>query len=149
MSKASLIEHELRSLQKELEVLSLVISKRSQVPLDEIEVRGAALSLASLYNGMEKVLTQILSDRSETLGESPNWHAELLQRSHSLGVVTAKTVQDLKGFLSFRHFVRHAYSFEIDTKAIDASTRRCTRCAEAFHHRSAGLSRLRGIAANP
>ena len=120
MSKASLIEHELRSLQKELNVLSLVISKRRQVPLDEIEVRGAALSLASLYNGMEKVLTQILSDRDETLGESPNWHAELLQRSHALEVVTAKTVQDLKGFLSFRHFVRHAYSFEIDPKAIDA-----------------------------
>jgi uncharacterized protein YutE (UPF0331/DUF86 family) len=120
VSKASLIEHELRSLQKELDVLSLVISKGRQVPLDEIEVRGAALSLASLYNGMEKVLTQILSDRNETLGESPNWHAELLQRSHTLGVVTAKTVQDLKGFLSFRHFVRHAYSFEIDPQAIDA-----------------------------
>ncbi len=119
MSKASLIEHELRSLQKELDVLSLVISKRSQVPLDEIEVRGAALSLASLYNGMEKVLKQVLSDRNETVGESPNWHAELLTKSSTLGVITAKTLQDLKGFLSFRHFVRHAYSFEIDPKAID------------------------------
>jgi len=120
VSKASLIEHELRSLQKELDVLSLVISKRSQVPLDEIEVRGAALSLASLYNGMERVLKQILSDRNETIGESPNWHAELLAKSNTLGVITAKTAQDLKGFLSFRHFVRHAYSFEIDPRAIDA-----------------------------
>lgn len=101
-------------------MLSLVISKRRQVPLDEIEVRGAALSLASLYNGMEKVLTQILSDRNKTLGESPNWHAELLTKSNALGVITARTGQDLKGFLSFRHFVRHAYSFEIDPKAIDA-----------------------------
>ena len=120
MSKASLIEHELRSLQKELDVLSLVISKRRQVPLDEIEVRGAALSLASLYNGMERVLKQILSDGKENVGESPNWHADLLAKSSTLGVVTAKTGQDLKGFLSFRHFVRHAYSFEIDPRAIDA-----------------------------
>ena len=120
MSKDSLIEHELRSLQKELDVLSLVISKRSQVPLDEIEVRGAALSLASLYNGMERVLKQILSDWNETIGGTVNWHAELLAKSRTLGVVTAKTAQDLKGFLSFRHFVRHAYSFEIDPRAIDA-----------------------------
>lgn len=29
-------------------------------------------------------------------------------------------MQEMKGFLGFRHFVRHAYSFEIDRKAIDA-----------------------------
>jgi len=119
VGKASLIDHELRSLQKELGVLSLVISKRRQVPLDDIEVRGAALSLASLYNGMERVLRQVLSDRDRHQGEGPNWHAELLQQSIALGSITDKTGQDLKGFLSFRHFVRHAYSFEIDPKAID------------------------------
>ncbi len=120
MSKAFLIDHELNSLRKELGVLSLVVSKRDRAPLDDIEVRGAALSLASLYNGMERVLKQILSDRNVTLGESPNWHAELLQKSSALGAITGKTAKDLKGFLSFRHFVRHAYSFEIDPKAIDA-----------------------------
>ena len=120
MSKAALIEHELNSLRKELGVLSIVVSKRDRAPLDDIEVRGAALSLASLYNGMERLLKQILSGRNLTLGESPNWHAELLQRSSALGAITAKTATDLKGFLSFRHFVRHAYSFEIDPKAIDA-----------------------------
>jgi uncharacterized protein YutE (UPF0331/DUF86 family) len=116
---SSPIDHELRSLRKELGVLSLVISKRKQVPLDEIEVRGAALSLASLYNGMERILKQILSDHDRRLGEGPNWHAELLQQSIGLGSITIKTAEDLKGFLSFRHFVRHAYSFEIDPKAID------------------------------
>ncbi len=120
MSKAVLIDHELSSLQKELDVLSLVLSKRSKVGLDEIEVRGAALSLASLYNGMERVLKQILSALDEALDQSPNWHAGLLQKSNSLGIIAEKTAQDLKGFLSFRHFVRHAYSFEIDPKAIDA-----------------------------
>jgi hypothetical protein len=119
VSKASLIDHELSSLRKELGVLSLVVSKRDRVPLDDIEVRGAALSLASLYNGMERVLKQILSDRNVILGESPNWHAELLQQSSALGAITGNTAKDLKGFLSFRHFVRHAYSFEIDPKAID------------------------------
>ncbi len=120
MSKTSPVEQELRNLRKELGVLSLVIAKRSKAPLDDIEVRGAALSLASLYNGMERVLKQILSDRNQVLTEASNWHAEVLRKSTAVGVVTDKTAQDLKGLLSFRHFVRHAYSFEIDPKAINA-----------------------------
>lgn len=46
----ALIERELQSLQEELQVLSRVISKRHLAVLDEIEVRAAALSLASLYS---------------------------------------------------------------------------------------------------
>jgi len=120
MSKEPLIEQELKNLQKELGVLSLVIAKRDRAPLDDIEVRGAALSLASLYNGIERILKQILSHSKEAFGKSANWHAELLQKSNALGAISDRTLQDLKGFLGFRHFVRHAYSFEIDPKAIDA-----------------------------
>ena len=132
MSKAAFIDHELSSLRKELGVLSLVVSKRNLAPIDDIEVRGAALSLASLYNGMERVLKQILSDRNVTIGESPNWHADLLQRSSALGAITDKTAKDLKGFLSFRHFVRHAYSFEIDPKAIDTIIDAAPELVERF-----------------
>ena len=71
VSKAALIGHELSSLRKELGVLSLVVSKRDRAPLDDIEIRGAALSLASLYNGMERVLKQYLLDRNLTLGKAP------------------------------------------------------------------------------
>jgi len=120
MGITSLIERELQSLQKELQVLSQVIAKRNKMPLDEIEVRGAALSLASLYNGMERILKQVVIDRGESLSDSPNWHNTLLQKSEALKLISENTIQDMKGLLSFRHFVRHAYSFEIDPKAIDA-----------------------------
>ena len=78
MAGSSHIETELQSLQKELGVLSLIIAKRNQAPLDEIEIRGAALSLTALYNGMERILKQILIDRNEAITESPNWHSVLL-----------------------------------------------------------------------
>lgn len=74
MGIRSLVEQELRSLQKELAVLSQINEKRAHLALDKIEVRGAALSLTSLYNGMERILTQIVIDRNESVSESANWH---------------------------------------------------------------------------
>jgi uncharacterized protein YutE (UPF0331/DUF86 family) len=120
LSKTSLVEHELQGLQKELKVLELVALRRRSGALDEIEVRGAALSLAALYSGMEKVLTHVLSDRGRSPSAGGNWHAELLSSSVELGVISPKTGEELKRFLGFRHFVRHAYSFEIDPQAIDS-----------------------------
>lgn len=120
MDTSSLIKRELQSLEKELQVLSQVIAKRRQLPLDEIEIRGAALSLASLYNGMEQILKQIVLQRGESLSDTPNWHNALLQKSATLHLISEDTIREMKGFLSFRHFVRHAYSFEINPNAINA-----------------------------
>lgn len=105
MGITSLIERELQSLQKELQVLSQVAAKRRLAALDEIEVRGAALSLASLYNGIERILKHILIDRGESLSDSPNWHNSLLEKSTTLRLISENTAKDMKGFLSFRHFV--------------------------------------------
>ena len=49
------------------------------------------------------------------------------------GSITTKTAEDLKGFLSFRHFVRHAYSFEIAPKAIDVILDAAPRTGESVH----------------
>ena len=120
MSVSSLVKQELQNLRKELSVLSLVISQKDKASLDDIEVRGAALSLGSLYNGMERVLKQLLLDRNTSISDSPNWHSALLQKSAELRIISQETMDEMKGFLGFRHFVRHAYSFEINPKAIGA-----------------------------
>jgi hypothetical protein len=132
MAGTSLIGTELQSLQNELGILSLIIAKRNQTPLDEIEIRGAALSLAALYNGMERILKQILIDRNEAVTESPNWHSVLLQKSRTLQIIGESTLQDMKGFMSFRHFVRHAYSYEINPEAINAILDAAPELVERF-----------------
>ncbi|GAH68212.1 unnamed protein product, partial [marine sediment metagenome] len=38
----------------------------------------------------------------------------------SLGIISEQTMKDLKAFLGFRHFIRHAYSFEINPRTIEA-----------------------------
>jgi uncharacterized protein YutE (UPF0331/DUF86 family) len=40
-------------------------------------------------------------------------------------LISEKTRDELKGFMAFRHFVRHAYSFEIDATAIHSIIEQC------------------------
>jgi uncharacterized protein YutE (UPF0331/DUF86 family) len=35
-------------------------------------------------------------------------------------IISEKTFDELKGFLGFRHFIRHAYSFEINPLTINS-----------------------------
>lgn len=60
------------------------------------------------------------------------WHAKLLRRASSLGIISGETEKELKGYRGFRHFVRHAYTFEIDAKTIDAILDKVSELARAF-----------------
>jgi uncharacterized protein YutE (UPF0331/DUF86 family) len=132
MDKAERLRAEYRSVEKELEILSMINAKRTHTELDEIEIRGAALSLASLYNGMERILVTVLTNRKEQIPRDEMWHAKLLTKASSLGIISAETEKELKGYLGFRHFVRHAYSFEIDTKTIEAILDKVSELARKF-----------------
>lgn len=132
MDRPERLRSEYRSIEKELEVIAIINTKKIQTPLDEIEIRGAALSLASLYNGMERILVTILTDRNETIPKDEIWHIKLLQKASNLGIISEETETEMKGFLSFRHFVRHAYSFEIDTKTIEAVLDKASDLAKVF-----------------
>jgi uncharacterized protein YutE (UPF0331/DUF86 family) len=132
MDKAERLRAEYRSVEKELKVLSMINAKRAQRQLDEIEIRGAALSLASLYNGLERILVTILTIRNEEIPRDEMWHAKLLAKASSLGIISGETEKELKGYLGFRHFVRHAYTFEIDTKTIEAILDKVSELARVF-----------------
>ena len=120
MESIPLIEREIKNLQQELKIVSLVLRKKEQEPLSAIEIRGAALSLTALYNGMESLLKHVLAGRRLFVKEGQSWHTSLLRKSQSLGIISEKTMKDLKAFLGFRHFIRHAYSFEINPRTIEA-----------------------------
>ncbi|QEN03381.1 hypothetical protein EW093_01235 [Thiospirochaeta perfilievii] len=118
MKLHKLIDAEFASINKELDVLELLNKKlQTNLSLDEIEVRAAAMTLVSIYNGIEKVLERIVKDRNLKLDGS-NWHTNLLNTSLENNIIPEAVFNDLKGFLAFRHFVRHAYSFQIKIEAI-------------------------------
>jgi len=112
------IADEISRVKKELGIISIIDAKKCVSGLDEIEIRGAALSLATLYNGLEKLFILMLKSLEVSIPNDNNWHANLLKLVQEHGIINGDLLSELARFLSFRHFVHHAYSFEIDPAAI-------------------------------
>lgn len=117
--------HEIGNVETELSFINTLVKKRQAIELDDIEIRAAVLSLSTIYNGIEKVFIHILRERDHERIEGSNWHAVLIERSIRAHLISEETRNELKGFMAFRHFVRHAYSFEIDAIAIHKIIEQC------------------------
>lgn len=132
MPSHSIIEFELLNLEKELRIVKIITDRKTAKNFDEIDIRAAALSMAALYNGMEKVLIQLLILKKIETKESSTWHSNLLRLAKDSDIISEKVFIDLKGFMSFRHFVRHAYSFEIDPLTIKAVIEKAPNLVKSF-----------------
>ena len=119
------ISGEFQSFFREIGLVELLLSKSDNNPLDDIEIRAAALSLSTIYNGVEKVIEFALKDQNVNLPTGGNWHALLLETAEQQSLIHHGTRTELLEFMAFRHCVRHAYSFEIDHDAITEILRAC------------------------
>ncbi len=112
------VEAEIKNINIELEIVILLNKKlNTNLSLDDIEIRAAALSLVSIYNGIEKILERMIKNKY-SFESSSNWYTKLLNISLEMELIKKDTHNSLKGYLAFRHFVRHAYSFQINKDAI-------------------------------
>ncbi|MDR1316947.1 MAG: hypothetical protein LBK13_08760 [Spirochaetales bacterium] len=97
---------------------SLLDLCKLQIP-DFIEMSAAALVLHSFYNGIENILVLIFKYSGEQLPKSNKWHMELLDKAF-ISEETRKQIfnneiqQTLEEYLKFRHFIRHAYGFQLE-----------------------------------
>jgi hypothetical protein len=64
--------HEIENIETELDFINTLLKKRRAIELDDIEIRAAALSLSTIYNGIEKVLLHILRKRDNETIEGSN-----------------------------------------------------------------------------
>jgi len=113
-STSERVDFELRQITKELQVVGRVNQIRQASELDEIQIRAAASSLQSIYNGIEKILVSILKQRSFAIEESTAWHSEVLEAAIKTKVISEDLGNNLKDFMGFRHFYRHNYGFMLD-----------------------------------
>ena len=109
---------EFQKIDEEVVLLDRLIMIKTQRTLDSIELRAAAFSITSIYNGLEKILLLLLGE--SCMQSSPTWHADLLAESKSREFISEDLYMHLAAFLGFRHFVRHAYSFEIKNEPVEA-----------------------------
>jgi len=113
------IEIEIKRIEKLIEDYAPLLKKvRDQEP-NFIELGSLAMLLHSFYNGLENIFSRIARKIDENMPHGEGWHKELLElmakqtekRWHT--VLSDSTCEDLKEYLGFRHFSRHAYAYDL------------------------------------
>ncbi|WP_319478433.1 hypothetical protein [Marispirochaeta aestuarii] len=112
------IEFEFSQIEAELDIIQMLKVVNDQNGLDKIQLRAAASSLHSIYNGLEKILYIILKNRNITIPSSSKWHTLLLEKALKEQIITENQYSSLKEYMGFRHFFRHNYGFMIDSELI-------------------------------
>jgi hypothetical protein len=115
------IEHEISRIDKSLEDVSPLLDLCKLKEPDIIEKTAAAQVLHSFYNGIESVTVLFFKYLNEKLPNDFKWHKTLFEMMFGINSKSKKIIrEDIKGnlenYLSFRHFIRHAYSSDLDWK---------------------------------
>ena len=83
---------ELEHVNRELDFVKMLRVKQENQPLDDIEIRAAALSLSTIYNGIEKVIIFVLKSLGSEILSGRNWHS-VYQSSQSTQSLSPNTAQ--------------------------------------------------------
>ena len=110
---------ELSQIRKELAVLLRLIGKTRRLGPDEIQVRAAASSLQSIYNGIERMLQSVMKDKGLLPPQGQASHSELLTSATTNGVISSSLEGGLRDLMGFRHFYRPSYGFMIDNELLN------------------------------
>ena len=91
---------------------------------DFIELSACAMVLHSFYNGIENILTLIFKHYDGHLPNNHKWHIELLDKAFESDkdrkqIFSKEIEKSLEEYLKFRHFVRHAYGFQLEWERME------------------------------
>jgi len=114
------IRHEISRIDKLLNEVNplLNLCKIKEQP-DIIEKAASAQVLHSFYNGVESIVVLFFKYMNEKLPSDLRWHKTLLEMAFGANSKNVKIFNDeikikLNDYMSFRHFIRHSYSSELD-----------------------------------
>lgn len=83
-----------------------------------------ALKTQQLYTAAEDILARIAKTFENSINDFQKYHSELLRRmtievsDHRSAVISDSTFLFLNKIRSFRHFIRHAYDYELDKEEL-------------------------------
>ncbi len=109
---------ERQQLHRLLESYRPLVEKCAVSPPDDIELAALAAMLHSFYNGLENIFKRVAEELDGGLPSCEFWHRELMDsmtmpsRERS-AVLSERLIEQLDDYLEFRHFFRHAYTFDL------------------------------------
>jgi hypothetical protein len=112
------IEFEISQIEKLLDSSKPVFDLCKLKTPDFIEMSAIALILHSFYNGIENILVLTYKNTKTGLPVGTKWHIELLERVFTTTgngkiIFRDELREPLNEYLKFRHFIRHAYGFQL------------------------------------
>ena len=130
------IELEIKKIEKLLKHYEPLLKKVKKQRPDYIELGALAMLLHSFYNGLENIFTRIARKIDQNVPEEELWHSLLLEQmtkqtqKRKYAVLGNETYKDLKKYLGFRHFSRHAYAFDLEWELMKDLVERINDVAE-------------------
>lgn len=114
------IETECKRIEKLFRDYKPLLKKIETFEPDFIEIGSLAMLLHSFYNGLENIFSRIARKIDGKIPDGKDWHKELLElmakqtEKRENIVLSDAMCEELKEYLGFRHFSRHAYAFDLD-----------------------------------
>ena len=109
---------ELEQLRRLIETHRPLVERSATSPPDPIQLSALAALLHAFYGGIENVLKRIATEVDGRTPGGESWHRELLEAmtvstGRRAAVISEGLGDSLSEYLQFRHFFRHAYTFEL------------------------------------
>jgi hypothetical protein len=116
LKREILVEQE--SLARLLSTHRILIEKCATRPPDAIELSALSAMLHSFYTGIENLFKRVAVRVDGGPPGGDLWHSRLLESMTEAtpkrpAMVSEALRNTLRGYLSFRHVFRHAYTFEL------------------------------------
>jgi len=118
------IEHEISRIEKQItDAKPLLDLCKIKMP-DFIEITATAQILHSFYNGVESVIILIFKSCGVALPNDIRWHKTLFEmtfgnNSKNIKIITDDIKNKMQDYLTYRHFIRHSYSSELNWKEME------------------------------
>jgi len=90
---------------------------------DFVEASAAGAFLQSFYNGIEGIVLLVFKSIGENIPNDLQWHKKLFEKAfeaneHRTAIFRRECKDKLIEYLSFRHFFRHSYGYDLDWKRL-------------------------------
>jgi hypothetical protein len=128
---------ELEQLRRLLETHRSLLNRSSGSIPSAIELSALAAMLHSFYNGVENVLKRIAIEIDGAVPTGEFWHRDLLDAAIRPGASRPPAISEELGerlgeYLDFRHFFRHAYTFNLNWERMQALVSDCEATLRRF-----------------
>ena len=129
-------EEDLVSAMRQMETLSSLLAAPGAWSAQSPSLSVAALALHHYYTAIESFLERVARTFEGRLPSDADWHRTLLHgatlelENVRPALLSAGAERCLLELLRFRHFLRHAYSAELDAERLKELTSEAVSCAD-------------------